>query len=152
VLALLESGELLLSPDGLRLLERAGGAEVPPGLAVLLVEDDDEHAQLVTTALESALAGAVIARASSVAAAEELVNGADWSLAIVDHLLPDGPGVDVLDALRHKDPGIPVLMLTGQGAEETAVEAFRHGASDYVVKGAQYVESLTVRVRSLVAA
>jgi DNA-binding response OmpR family regulator len=43
-------------------------------------------------------------------------------------------------------------MLTGQGSEETAIEAFRHGASDYVVKGGAYLDALTDRVRSLVTA
>jgi DNA-binding response OmpR family regulator len=41
-------------------------------------------------------------------------------------------------------------MLTGQGDEETAVEAFRRGASDYVVKSAGYADRLASRVRGLV--
>ena len=42
--------------------------------------------------------------------------------------------------------------LTGQTSEEGAIEAFRRGASDYVVKGDSYVEALATRVRGLVAA
>jgi DNA-binding response OmpR family regulator len=45
---------------------------------------------------------------------------------------------------------MPILVLTGQGAEETAIDAFRRGASDYVVKGGGYLEALTHRVRGLV--
>jgi putative two-component system response regulator len=152
VLRMIESGELLLAPDGLRLLEQPERRTCPSGLAVLLVEDDDDHALLVTRALEHALDAPVIARAASVAGAAELVNGSEWSLAIVDHKLPDGVGLQVLDTLRESNPDIPILMLTGQGSEETAIEAFRHGASDYVVKGGSYLEALTVRVRGLVAA
>jgi len=151
VLKMIASGELKLAPEGLRLLEQNEARRCPAGLAVLLVEDDDDHALLVTRALETALDGAVIARASSVAGAAELVNGSEWSLAIVDHKLPDGLGLDVLDSLRETNPQLPVLMLTGQGSEEAAIEAFRHGASDYVVKGSSYLEALTVRVRGLVA-
>jgi DNA-binding response OmpR family regulator len=58
--------------------------------------------------------------------------------------------MQVLDALRADDPTMPIVMLTGQGSEEMAIEAFRHGASDYVVKGSGYLEALASRVRGLV--
>jgi len=151
-LELIASGELQLHPDGLRLLEQTPEAVRMPGLAVLLVEDDDDHAVLVTEALERALDGAVIARAGSVARAAELAHGSEWSLAVVDHNLPDGQGMEVLDTLRAHDPTLPIVMLTGQGSEESAIEAFRHGASDYVVKSLDYLDALERRVRTLVAA
>jgi CheY-like chemotaxis protein len=150
VLGLIESGELQLSSDGLHLLEHAPARLTVPGLSVLLVEDDDDHALLVTEMLERALEGAVVSRAGSVAGAAELSNGSTWSLAVVDHNLPDGLGMQVLDALRADDPTMPIVMLTGQGSEEMAIEAFRHGASDYVVKGSGYLEALASRVRGLV--
>jgi len=152
VLGLIESGELELGRDGLRLLEQAPPAHTRSGLAVLLVEDDDADARLVTEALERALDAPVVARATSIAGAAELANGAAWSIAIVDHDLPDGPGVDIVDALRADNPSMPIVMLTGQGADDTAVEAFRRGASDYVVKGGSYPEALAIRIRGLVAA
>ncbi|MDP9286566.1 MAG: response regulator, partial [Actinomycetota bacterium] len=141
-LRLIDSGELQFGTGGLRLLEPAAVEPIFAAHAVLLVEDDDAHALLVTKALERVLEGAVIARALTVADAAELVNGSEWSLAIVDHGLEDGRGMDVLDALRSSNPTLPVVMLTGPGAEESAVEAFRRGASDYVVKGDAYVEAL----------
>ena len=119
---------------------------------MLLVESDDEQARLLSEALEAVLEGAVIVRASSVAGAAELLTSSTWSIAIVDQLLPDGEGVEVLDALRAHDPGLPVVMLTGQGAEELVIQAFQHGASDYIVKGASYVDALASRVRGLVTA
>src|SRR6185312_3571884 len=118
VLRLIDSGELELGSDGLRLLERAPEVPTRAGLAVLLVEDDDADARLVTEALERALDAPVVARATSIAHAAELVNGSAWSLAIVDHDLPDGPGVDVVDALRQDNPAMPSVMLTGLGAED----------------------------------
>ena len=151
VLALIASGELALGGDGLHLLEQAPVEINAPGFAVLLVEDDDDHADLVTEVLERALEGAIVSRVGSVAGAAELSNGSTWSLAVVDHKLPDGLGMQVLDALRAKDPTLPIVMLTGQGSEEMAIEAFRHGASDYVVKGGGYLDALASRVRGLVA-
>jgi putative two-component system response regulator len=149
-LALIASRELELLPHGLRLLETVPSDELAPGLAVLLVDADDDEAARVTEALEHALPTAVVARASTAASVANLVNGAEWSLAIVDHQLPDGEGSDVIDTLRAASPALPILVLTGQGAEETAVDAFRRGASDYVVKGGSYLEALTNRVRGLV--
>ena len=152
VLALIESDELALSTDRLHLLEHTPLPVIVPALAVLLVEDDDDHALLVTEVLERALEGAVVSRAGSVAGAAKLTNGSTWSLAVVDHDLPDGVGMQVLDALRAHDPTMPIVMLTGQGSEETAIEAFRHGASDYVVKDRGYLDALATRVRGLVVA
>jgi putative two-component system response regulator len=149
-LELIERGELLLSSNGLRLIELAPPPAPPQGVAVLLVEDDDEQARLVSEALELELDGAVIARATSVAHAAELQNGSEWSIAVIAHQLPDGQGVEVLDALRAANPGLPVVMLTGQGSEETVIEAFQHGASDYAVKGSSY-GALAARVRGLTA-
>jgi putative two-component system response regulator len=151
-LDLIASGQLELQDEGLRVLEHAEEAVRAPGLAVLLVEDDDDQAVAVTEALERALEGAVIARAGSVARAAELAHGSEWSLAVVDHNLPDGAGMEVLDTLRAHDPTLPIVMLTGQGSEESAIEAFRRGASDYVVKSLDYLDALERRVKTLVAA
>jgi putative two-component system response regulator len=148
-LDLIECGELELSPEGLRLLEPPEEAVEAPGLAILLVEDADQDATLVTAALERDLAGTVVARTRSVASAAALVTSSEWSLAIVDHDLPDGSGIEVLDVLHAAYPALPILILTGRGDDEIAVEAFRHGASDYVVKNAGYADRLTSRVRGL---
>jgi DNA-binding response OmpR family regulator len=85
-------------------------------------------------------------------AASELARGSHWSLAVVDHVLPDRGGLQLLDTLRAEDPTLPTVMLTGQGSEETAIEVIRHGASDYVVKGRDYLDALERRVRSLLTA
>jgi len=58
----------------------------------------------------------------------------------------------VLDALRASNPTLPVVMLTGIESDATAIEAFRHGASDYVVKSNGSLEALAARVRTLVTA
>jgi putative two-component system response regulator len=152
VLGLIDSGELQLGTEGLRLLEQPPGEAVVAATAILLVEDDDEHARLVVETLEEALGDTIVARARSAADAAELLNGSTWALAIVDRQLCDGHGLDVLDTLRAHDPSLPVVMLTGESSDELAVEAFRHGASDYVVKDIADLGALARRVRGLVAA
>lgn len=57
---------------------------------------------------------------------------------LLDYCLPDRDGLDVLAALKRPDAAsadIPVVMLTGAGSEEVAVQALQQGASDYVCKG-----------------
>jgi DNA-binding NtrC family response regulator len=134
------------------MLEQAPEPQAEHPLAVLLVHGDDEHAQDMSDALGRALDGAIVARATSAAGAAELLSSSTWSIAIVDHNLPDRGAFDVLDALHSSHPGLPIVMLTGQGSEELAIEAFRHGASDYVVKGSDYLAALATRVQVLVAA
>jgi signal transduction histidine kinase/DNA-binding NarL/FixJ family response regulator len=57
-------------------------------------------------------------------------------IILLDYLLPDSDGIEFLQDLA-KLLGIlpPIIMLTGQGNEEVAVEAMKHGAKDYLVKG-----------------
>lgn len=51
----------------------------------------------------------------------------------LDYRLPDATGLDVLDEIRRRSR-VPVIMLTGQGSEQVAAQAIKHGATDYMVK------------------
>jgi CheY-like chemotaxis protein len=57
-----------------------------------------------------------------------------FDVAILDYRLPDGDGLELLDALRRQRPELPVLFLTGQGSEGVAMRAMERGASDFLVK------------------
>jgi putative two-component system response regulator len=144
VLRLLESGELVLAEEGLRLLEPAAGAS-NGSVAVLLVERDDAEAELLTNALQRAVEGIVVARAKTVAGACELAARANWALAVVDDgELPDGRSVEVVERLQGAEPAIPVVVLTSADAAR-AEDA--HGAADCVVKGGSYLEALVGHAR-----
>jgi CheY-like chemotaxis protein len=151
-LDMIRSGELVFEIDRLRVGEPPEGEQNGAIFSVLLVEDDPDHASLVTRVIRRAIDDVRVIHAPDVASAERLFTDCTWSLAVLDHNLPDGSGLDLLERLRLKDPGVPVLMMTGEGSERLAVEAFRRGASDYVVKGADSVRELQSRVRALLAA
>jgi two-component system alkaline phosphatase synthesis response regulator PhoP len=55
-------------------------------------------------------------------------------LVLLDVMLPKMDGFEVLDNLRRKAPGLPVILLTARGAEADKVRGLRAGADDYVVK------------------
>jgi putative two-component system response regulator len=150
VLGLIESGELRFEPRGLVLSTPGEAAQPQPLVSVLLVEDDPDHALLAKEALERALERAVVSHAPDAASAVDLCRGATWSLVVLDQHLPDGSGIDLVQTLRSLAPDVPVIMLTGEGSEHLAVEAFRHGVSDYVVKTNGFLEELSGRVRTLV--
>jgi DNA-binding response OmpR family regulator len=76
-------------------------------------------------------------------------------LLILDLALPDASGLDVLREIRAAngatdrfDPGMPVIVLSGRGAEADRVRGFAEGADDYVVKPFHYAE-LTGRIRAV---
>ena len=59
----------------------------------------------------------------------------NFDLIILDYLLPDIDGLNLLAALKKIDFNLPVIVLTGQGDEQIAVEMMKSGAADYLLKG-----------------
>jgi DNA-binding NtrC family response regulator len=67
-------------------------------------------------------------------------------IVILDLKLPDKSGIDVLKALRKEDPELPVIMMTAYGEVETAVDALKGGAYDFMLKPFQ-LEKMKVAIR-----
>ena len=150
VLELIEKGELRFEPDGLRL--RPPSSDDTPELCVLLVEGDADAALLTTKAIEGAIDNVRVVRAADLRSADKLCRSSRWALAVVDNEFADGSGLDFLRQIKERIPSLPVVMLTGMGSEEIAIEAFRCGASDYVVKSNGYAAEIGERVRSFLEA
>jgi signal transduction histidine kinase/CheY-like chemotaxis protein len=72
-------------------------------------------------------------------------------ILLLDYRLPDLTGIEVLKALRDERIKVPVVMVTGQGDEETAVQAFKLGVSDYIVKGQGYLSKLPSTLENVLA-
>lgn len=106
-------------------------------ISVLLVEDNPDHVHLIERRLRDG--GLDVRRASSGAEALASLDGID--LVLLDYRLPDMSGLETLQEIRRMD-GPSVVMVTGMGSEEIAVEAMRAGAIDYVVKDTTYIRML----------
>ena len=106
-------------------------------ISVLLVEDNPDHIHLIERRLRDG--GLDVRRASSGKEALASLDGID--LVLLDYKLPDMTGLETLHHIRRID-GPSVVMITGMGSEEIAVEAMRAGAIDYVVKDAAYIRML----------
>jgi putative two-component system response regulator len=147
-LELIEQGQIRFDADGIRLAEPGRPADA---LSVLLVEDDERSAETVET-IERAVGNVRVVHARDIRSATELCRSSRWTLAVVDDQLPDGSGLDLLDRIKERTPSLPVVMLTGEGSDRVAIEAFRRGAADYVVKSNGYVAELGARVRAFLEA
>jgi diguanylate cyclase (GGDEF)-like protein len=70
-----------------------------------------------------------------------------YDLFFLDYRLGESNGLDILKEIREKGYMLPVIMLTGQGDQEVAVQAMKTGATDYLVKSGLTSESLSKAVR-----
>ncbi len=64
----------------------------------------------------------------------EAVSKEEIALVLLDIMLPDMNGVEVLRRIKESRPGLPVIMITGYPDEEKAGELLKQGAYDYIVK------------------
>jgi DNA-binding NtrC family response regulator len=99
---------------------------------VLVVEDD----VAIRKGLEAAVRdlGSQPKSVGTVGEASRAVEEFDPEVLIVDVHLPDGDGIEVLRAAREAKPDRDGIVLTGQASIDSAVEALRAGASDYLMK------------------
>jgi PAS domain S-box-containing protein len=102
---------------------------------IILVEDEEAHAHLIEHAFATNEPETVFCLAGTLAKAQALIDEETPSLLILDFLLPDGRGIDLLTA-RETPVNFPVIILTSHGTEKIAVDAMKAGALDYVVKSA----------------
>jgi len=102
-------------------------------LQMLVVEDDPEIASSLQRLLVKKFRAAVDL-ASDINAAREVLHSKDFDLILLDYQLPDGNGLELLEKIAEVRDHPPVIMVTGQGDEAIASQAFRLHASGYVVK------------------
>jgi two-component system phosphate regulon response regulator PhoB len=101
---------------------------------ILVVEDEPAIQELVS--FTCATNGYQVVRADSVAAAQACIRSELPDLVILDWMLPDRSGIDLMRELRAEERtrALPVIMLTARSAEIDRVSGLDAGADDYVVK------------------
>jgi len=115
-------------------------------MRILLLEDDRE----TTAAIEKGLGreGHCVTTSATVAAAIRFAQEQTFDLAVLDIMLPDGSGYDVLERIRREPHATQVLMLTARGSIADRVDGLDRGADDFLVKPFSFAE-LAARVRAL---
>jgi len=115
---------------------------------VLVVDDDPVQRRLLETAITRS--GMQVVTAPGGQPALDLINGPrgeQITLMLLDLVMPDMGGLEVLEKLRPAYPDLPVIVLTAKGGIDSAVEAMRAGANDFLVKPAS-PERITVSIRN----
>jgi DNA-binding NtrC family response regulator len=102
------------------------------GARVLVVEDDREMLGLLRRHLETE--GFSVHTATSVPEAVDALRHEEYHVILTDLVMDGGDGMDVLTAARQHRPDTRVLLMTAFGTMESAIEAMRHGAYDYLTK------------------
>ena len=101
-------------------------------LSILIVEDDITFSLMLTTWLGKK--GFVVISSSSVSDAKRRLGEEAFDLVISDLRLPDSDGIDLLKWLKSTHPSLPLIMMASYAEIQTAVQAMKLGAADYIAK------------------
>jgi diguanylate cyclase (GGDEF)-like protein/PAS domain S-box-containing protein len=104
-------------------------------LNVLIVEDSEDDARLLLLQLRRNGYQPVARRVQTAEEMERAFDDEQWDLVIADYSLPSFNALAALDLFHRRGLDIPFLIVSGTIGEETAVEAMRAGAHDYIMKG-----------------
>ena len=115
-------------------------------MKILIVEDEKKTGEYLTKGLTES--GFVVDLADNGLNGYHLAMTGDYDLLILDIMLPDVNGWDIVRMLRAANKGVPVLLLTALGTVEHRVKGLELGADDYLVKPFAFAE-LLARVRTL---
>jgi len=116
-------------------------------MRLLLIEDDMVLLDGVRTSLN--LSGATVETVSTCADARAAIFSDDFDALIMDIMLPDGSGLDLLDEIRRSDVRTPVVLLTALDEISDRVKGLDLGADDYLGKPFD-LDELAARVRAVV--
>jgi two-component system OmpR family response regulator len=112
----------------------------------IIIEDEPQIAAYLTRLLDQI--NAVVDSVETACDAREALANFNYDLVIVDRMLPDGDGLDVVAELRRKSDRPAILMLTAKDAKDDIIDGLEGGADDYLGKPFEPME-LIARVRAI---
>jgi DNA-binding response OmpR family regulator len=109
---------------------------------ILVVEDDEGIRRTIARGLR--VAGHDAAFATGAADGRARWSGASWHLVLLDVMLPDGDGLELLDERRRAGDRTPVVLLSAREEADLRERAAAAGASDYLKKPFAYADLLAL--------
>ena len=116
-------------------------------IRILYVDDNPLDRELVRDALKEH-GGFKLTQAASRADFEAALAKGGFDLVLSDFNILGFQGLQVLDAVKAKDATLPVIIVTGTGSEEIALEAMQRGAAEYVIKTPTHIRRLPKTIQS----
>lgn len=107
-------------------------------LKLVIIEDDEAHYQLMKRSIIKAYPNASIHYFQEAAGCLQRLDEINPDLVMADYLLSGMNGIEFLKSLNQEKRDIPVIIITGQGDENLAIQAMKLGAWDYLVKSGDF--------------
>lgn len=116
---------------------------------ILLVEDDEDDAFFIKDSFSERVKGPhpIITHAETPQAALDYLSKESFDICLFDYRLGEMDGIDLIQLVRAKGIHCPIILLTGHGDQEIAVQAMKAGAIDYLVKSKLTAGSLEQAIR-----
>jgi len=117
----------------------------------IVIEDNPDDRLLIARELQRSFPSVEIAVVRNDGEFQAELNGFNFDLVITDFQLQWTNGIEVVKRVKGIDPYVPMIMFTGSGSQEIAVEAMRAGLDDYLLKGQGHFVRLPAAVRACLA-
>ena len=114
-------------------------------IQVLLVDDERDFVEMLSLRIEDE--GHQVRPAYSGQEALQALDEAESDVVILDIKMPGMDGIETLKTIKARYPLVEVILLTGHGAVDTAVEGLKSGAFDYLLKPANF-EELVLKMKA----
>jgi PAS domain S-box-containing protein len=115
-------------------------------IRILYVDDNLHDRQLVRDSFRAEAGRFEIIEADSREIFEQHLELVDFDMVLSDFNILGFDGLQVLQMVKDKNPEMPVVIVTGTGSEEIAVQAMKLGADDYVIKTVKHIQNLSPTV------
>ena len=105
-------------------------------LRVLIIEDSEDDAELLALELERGGYQTIHQRVETEADMQAALNSSElWDIVLADYAMPQFSAIAALNLLKEQEIDLPFIIVSGKIGEDTAVEAMKAGAHDYLIKG-----------------
>jgi DNA-binding NtrC family response regulator len=111
---------------------------------VLIVDDEQEYLDILSERMEGR--DFEVDKAQNGLEALDKLNRGTYDAIVLDMMMPGMDGLETLQRIREKHPGMQVILLTGHATVQKGVDAIKLGALDFLEKPAE-IETLTAKIR-----
>jgi signal transduction histidine kinase len=118
-------------------------------IRILHVDDNIHDRQLVKDALLNEHGDFEIVEAENREKFEQQLAENNFDLVLSDFNILGFDGLQVLQIVKERKPGLPVIIVTGTGSEEIAIQAMKMGATDYVIKSVKHIQGLVPTIKTV---